>query len=250
MSKDPAFLFYSSDFLTGVSDLTLDERGQYITLLCLQHQKGHLSDKVIKIAVGVVSPDVLAKFQQDDEGLHFNPRLEVEAFKRSEHSRKQKERALKGWEKRKGKSHEHTTADAAALPLEDENENVNTSIIDIKKVVEYLNTRLNTKYKHNSKATSDPIRARLNEGYTVEDFKIVIDKKAEEWEHDKDFSKFLRPSTLFSPKFEGYLNQKEATESREEELNIHLLQHLQDVRTGKHVDVVTDDNRVRRISTK
>ena len=45
--KDPAFVFYTGDFLTGVIDMTMEERGQYITLLCLQHQKGHFSKKTL-----------------------------------------------------------------------------------------------------------------------------------------------------------------------------------------------------------
>ena len=51
------------------------------------------------------------------------------------------------------------------------------------------------------------IRARINDGFEVNDFKIVIDNKADEWV-GTDFEKFLRPETLFSNKFEGYLNQK------------------------------------------
>lgn len=121
MAKDPAFLFYSSDFLTGVSDLTMEERGQYITLLCLQHQKGHLTQKMITIATANATADVMAKFKKDEDGLFYNERLEVEAEKRAAHSRKQSERATKGWEKRR--SHDKATADATALPLEDENEN-------------------------------------------------------------------------------------------------------------------------------
>lgn len=139
--KDPAFLFYSSDFLTGVSDLTIEERGQYITLLCLQHQKGHLSDKVIKIAVGVVSVDVLEKFTKDSEGLYFNERLELEAEKRKAHSEKQKQRALDGWKKRKANQTPlKATADATALPLEDENENEITEEISLIKKVLNLKT--------------------------------------------------------------------------------------------------------------
>ena len=70
--KDPAFLFYSSDFLNGVVDLTMEERGQYITLLCLNHQKGELTEKTIRLSVGSVSVDVLAKFKQDENGLLYN----------------------------------------------------------------------------------------------------------------------------------------------------------------------------------
>lgn len=83
MAKDPAFLFYSSDFLNGVADLTMEERGQYITLLCLQHQKDALSDKTIRLSVGSVSVDVMAKFLKNAEGNFFNKRLVEEIVKRS-----------------------------------------------------------------------------------------------------------------------------------------------------------------------
>jgi len=121
MSKDPAFLFYSSDFMMGVSDLTMEERGQYITLLCLQHQKGHLRPKSVSIAAPNVSQDVMAKFSKDKNGFFFNERLEIEREKRSSHTEKQRQRAIDGWKKRRG----NATAYAVALPLENENENEN-----------------------------------------------------------------------------------------------------------------------------
>lgn len=83
LMKDPAFLFYPSDFLTGVTDLTMEERGQYITLLCLQHQKGHLTEKTIRLSLGSVSNDVLAKFTKTENGEYFNERLEIEIEKRA-----------------------------------------------------------------------------------------------------------------------------------------------------------------------
>lgn len=126
MSKDPAFLFYASDFLTGISDLTMEERGQFITLLCLQHQKGHLTEKLMKLTChGIPAADVMAKFRQDAAGLWYNERLDIEIEKRAEHSEKQRQRALDGWEKRrKNKTpKDQATANATALPLEDVNEN-------------------------------------------------------------------------------------------------------------------------------
>lgn len=132
MAKDPAFLFYSSDFLTGMQDLTMEERGQYITLLCIQHQKGHLTEKMIRIAVGNAAADVLAKFRQDSGGLYYNERLDIEIEKRRASAEKQRQRAVDGWEKRKKDTAVNTTAYAAAMPLENENvnedgnENVNT----------------------------------------------------------------------------------------------------------------------------
>lgn len=127
MSNDPAFLFYSSDFLTGVSDLTMEERGQYITLLCLQHQKGHLSEKLINISVGNATADVLAKFKVDKDGLYYNERVDVEKEKRKQHSDKQRDRAISGWKKRKA---DQSHGNATAMPLEDVNDN--KDIIDNK----------------------------------------------------------------------------------------------------------------------
>ena len=51
------------------------------------------------------------------------------------------------------------------------------------------------------------IKARLNEGFTEDDFKYVIKVKSEEWKQDEKMCKYLRPETLFGTKFEGYLNQ-------------------------------------------
>ena len=86
MSKDPAFLFYSKDFLTGVADLTMEERGQYITLLCLQHQKGRLSEKTCRLSLGIGSvseiQDVIAKFVQDDDDLWYSEWVESNRWKR------------------------------------------------------------------------------------------------------------------------------------------------------------------------
>ena len=72
-------------------------------------------------------------------------------------------------------------------------------------IVDHLNMRLGTHYKPSSKKTQELIKARLNEGFTTEDFKTVIDKKCVEW-MGTDMQKYLRPETLFGTKFESYLN--------------------------------------------
>ena len=74
-------------------------------------------------------------------------------------------------------------------------------------VVEYLNEKAGTKYKASSSKTKTLINARIREGYSLEDFKTVIDNKCADW-LNTDYAKFLRPETLFSPRFEGYLNQR------------------------------------------
>lgn len=74
-------------------------------------------------------------------------------------------------------------------------------------VIEYLNKAADTKYKVSSRKTQQLIKVRIDEGFSIEDFCKVIDNKASEW-IDTDMEKYLRPETLFGPKFEGYLNQK------------------------------------------
>lgn len=85
-------------------------------------------------------------------------------------------------------------ADAPALPFEE--------------IINYLNQQAKTSFRHNGKKTQSLILARLKDGFTTEDFRSVINVKCEEWLHDKQMNKFLRPETLFGTKFESYLNQK------------------------------------------
>jgi uncharacterized phage protein (TIGR02220 family) len=79
--------------------------------------------------------------------------------------------------------------------------------IDYKGIIDYLNMKCGTKYKHTSQATKRLIQARVNQGFTYDDFKTVIDKKSREW-LNTDMAKYLRPETLFGNKFESYLNQQ------------------------------------------
>jgi len=77
-----------------------------------------------------------------------------------------------------------------------------------KSIIDYLNKQAKREYRATSEKTKSLIRARLREGFTEQDFKTVIDKKVAEWLGDSKMDKYLRPSTLFGPKFEDYLNQK------------------------------------------
>ena len=76
-----------------------------------------------------------------------------------------------------------------------------------KLIIDYLNQMAGTNYKHTSKASQRHIKARLNEGFTIEDFMIVIKKKCMDWLKDNKMKQYLRPETLFGTKFESYLNQ-------------------------------------------
>ncbi len=75
-----------------------------------------------------------------------------------------------------------------------------------KSVIGYLNEKANTHYRDNVESNRKYIRSRLSEGYSVNDLKMVIDKKCKEW-IGTDMVKYLRPDTLFSEShFDNYLN--------------------------------------------
>ncbi len=96
--------------------------------------------------------------------------------------------------------------------------NTNTNIVEIierkennnqtyKEIIDYLNATTNSCYKPLSK-TKALIRARIADGYSIDDFKRVIDNMVFQWGKDQKMKTYLRPSTLFSNKFENYLNYK------------------------------------------
>src|SRR5690625_998712 len=77
----------------------------------------------------------------------------------------------------------------------------------IVEIVNYLNRVADKNYRHFTRKTRNLIKARFNEGFTVDDFKKVIDTKNDEWKNNNKMKKFIRPETLFGTKFESYLNQ-------------------------------------------
>lgn len=86
MSKDPAVLWYTSDFLTGTLTMTDEQVGKYARLLCLQHQKGHLTEKDMLNICKTYDEDVFSKFIQDEGGLFYNERMDEEINKRRAYS--------------------------------------------------------------------------------------------------------------------------------------------------------------------
>ena len=106
----------------------------------------------------------------------------------------------------------------------------NTSINNkeiYKEIIDYLNSKLDTHYKYTTPKTQSLINARLNEGFNVDDFKQVIDNKYSTWFKDKKMCNYLRPETLFSNKFENYLNEKVKKRLTDEEL-IKMLEEMEE----------------------
>lgn len=86
------------------------------------------------------------------------------------------------------------------------NNTINNTIYSL--VIDKLNILANKSYKSSSKKTQQLIKARANEGYTLEDFYKVIENKVCTWKDDPKMDQYLRPATLFGTKFESYLNEK------------------------------------------
>lgn len=94
-----------------------------------------------------------------------------------------------------------------ALKPKVKNKTTNKNNDLIKEIIEYLNYKTKKNFKYQTRATQQLINARLKEGFVFDDFCKVIDIKTKEWLNDTSMNCYLRPTTLFSPKFEGYLNQ-------------------------------------------
>lgn len=123
--KDPAFLFYSSDFLSGTMLMSNEEVGIYIKLLCLQHQQGHLKEEDM-LSMGA-TPKILNKFVKDNEGNYYNERLEYEANKRKAYSESRKNN------RKKKETYEEDMKNICNSYEEHmENENINENISLIK----------------------------------------------------------------------------------------------------------------------
>jgi uncharacterized protein YdaU (DUF1376 family) len=122
MAKDPAFLFYSSDFLTGTMFWTNEQIGLYIRMLCAQHQhNGRIDTNVLRTQCdSITNGDIVySKFKHDKYGS-YNERLQIEMDKRKEKSIKASESVNKRWNKEKNKLYDSNTN---VLRSENENEN-------------------------------------------------------------------------------------------------------------------------------
>ncbi|AQT89671.1 conserved phage C-terminal domain-containing protein [Enterobacter roggenkampii] len=74
-----------------------------------------------------------------------------------------------------------------------------------KQVLTHLNQVASSRYQVSTTSLQN-IRARIGEGYTVEELSLVVDYCNAKWSEDLTMAAYLRPQTLFQPsKFPGYL---------------------------------------------
>jgi len=128
-NKDPAFLFYPSDYIVGTIGMNYEQKGKYVELLCLQHSKGgYLKERDVKRILSFDNEDdmeILEKFKKDKNG-YFNNRLLKEITKRQAHSEKQRKKIQDYWDKKKKEDTtvipQYNNGKTMVVPLENENE--------------------------------------------------------------------------------------------------------------------------------
>ena len=235
MKRMPYFPLYIDDFIGGTVDLSAEEAGQYIRLLCYQWGNGFIPEdpaKLARIAGSHVGEYVLAKFPVGQDGLRKNTRLEDERAKLSVRVETGKKNVSKRWVKTgREKPQEPELAlpngyqtdskpiangiansyipdpEPEPYPEEEESNILSGSpeqLADAKEIIDHLNEESGSEFRY-SDSTMTAICARLSEkGVTKEGILQMIRNKSAEWK-GSEFEKYLRPSTLFRrSNFENY----------------------------------------------
>lgn len=169
--------------------------------------------KMIEIVEGIITIPNWNKHQTLDA---YERKKERDRLYQEE--RRAKQRAL--IEKSSDKSSERTSDVAVSdIDKEEDKEKDNNIYVPYKEIISYLNEKTGKKLRWDVKSNQKEIKARFNEGYTLDDFKTVIDKKYNEWGRKptkeelqrgvKDMRIYLRPKTLFGCNFDDYLNQEQ-----------------------------------------
>jgi hypothetical protein len=160
MAKDPAVLFYTQDFLVGTITMTNEQRGKYITLLCLQHQKQKLTLKDLKMYLTDEDIEVAEKFPIQSDGYYYNLRMFEEANKRKNYTESRRNN-------RKKKDDVDISLLSKSYVNRMENENVNEDVnVNVNKIVnENLNEIINTNTRQEflSKIASDTMKLKPSE---------------------------------------------------------------------------------------
>lgn len=88
-----------------------------------------------------------------------------------------------------------------------------------KSIIQYLNDKAGKNFQDKSKDTRKHIKARIDEGFTEDDFYKVIDNTVKRWKGDAKMCDYLRPATLFGTKFESYLNMVDVPVRKPKQVN-------------------------------
>jgi hypothetical protein len=191
MAKDPAFLFYPNDYIGGTMGMTFEQKGAYIELLMLQFNRGHMDSHMINHTVGQLWHVIKSKFTQDENGLWYNQRLDIEKTKRKAFSESRRNNI-------KGKN--QFTQGHMTKHMENEDEDVNDIINDndneklmmpftSEKFIkywgiwkDYKTKEYNFKFKSISSEQAGLNKlVKLSDGYEETAIKIIEESLANNW---------------------------------------------------------------------
>lgn len=128
MAKDPAFLFYPNDYIGGTMGMTFEEKGAYIELLMVQFNRGHMTTHMIAQTVGQIWESIKSKFVQDENGLWYNQRLELEKQRRMDFTESRRNNKEGKNQHTKGHKRGHMTNH---MENENVNENKDSNIVNL-----------------------------------------------------------------------------------------------------------------------
>ena len=169
MAQDPAILFYTSDFLVGTTLMDYSQKGKYITLICLQHQIGHLSAEDMLKICQTHDKDIFDKFRLDDDGRYYNKRMEEEINKRKNYSNSRKTNRLSKKEEKKPLTHVDDMLNTSKSHVPHmENEIIINSIVDNKDNTTQINNNNNNKDMKNISSTHDVHMSKICENEQVD----------------------------------------------------------------------------------
>ena len=191
MAKDPAFLFYPNDYIGGTMGMTFEQKGAYIELLMLQFNRGHMDIHMINHTVGQLWHVIKSKFIQDENGLWYNERLDIEKTKRKAFSESRRNNI-------KGKN-QHTKGHMTKH-MENEDEDVNEVVNEDETVKlmmpftsekfikywtlwkEYKRKEYNFKFKSIASEQAGLNKlVKLSNGYEETAIKIIEESLANNW---------------------------------------------------------------------
>lgn len=175
MSKDPAVLFYTSDFLSGTFTMSNEQVGKYIRLLCLQHQKGKLTEKDMLSICKAYDDEIWCKFKIED-GAFYNERMYNETVRRQKFSESRRNNA-------KSPKNE-STSKAYAKHMETETETENITItkdenvnIDFEWFWNDYDKKIGAKEKLKKKWNKLTDQERQNAMNYIEFYKVAVPDK-------------------------------------------------------------------------
>ena len=136
MAKDPAVLFYTSDFLSGTYTLTDEQVGKYIRLLCLQHQKGKLTDKDMYRVCGTYDSEIFCKFIKEDD-FYYNKKMYDETNRRKSYTESRRNNRNSVKNTNNDESYDPSYDESYVKHMETETVTINGNDLFINNILEY-----------------------------------------------------------------------------------------------------------------